>query len=235
MKVAKSLGVDPQTFLYASMTSRNFEELRTSFGNLTPLDKDADQQVIDVLYTTWFQNRTLESQLKDLLLEKGLIITPEIASQYQGSRLDSSEYGRVRDLQSEIDRLNKFATLTESAQVSEGLLSINLSDRLQLPESTVNTILNLPPDQRGWVPLISNPESFIENLVSFWRINDESARKMYSQIISSSPDLRKVFDGVKEEIAKSGAEEYRKEMGDPERKEKTEAEIRERTEFLLSI
>lgn len=235
MKISKRLGVDPQTFLYASMTSRNFDELRTNFGNLTPLEGDANQEVVDALYQEWSQNSTLEKQFKELLHQKGVTISPKTLSQYNHSRLSSPEHTRVRDLHYEVDRLNGFASVTESSQVEEDALRNTLRDRLQLPDSTIEVILAFPRDASGEVPLTNIPEDFVKGFVSFWRINDESARNTYSQVLASSPAIRDAFEKLKDDIAKRGAEEYRKEMSNPDRKEKTESEIRERTNVLLSL
>jgi hypothetical protein len=89
IEVARQKGIDPQNFLYASMSSRNFAELKDNFAILAPLDK-IDQTGVAAFYSAWIANYRAASKVAELLERKKLTIPTNIVEEYGLSRILSA-------------------------------------------------------------------------------------------------------------------------------------------------
>lgn len=237
IEVAKQKGVDPQSFLYASMSSRNFAELKDGFATLTPLEK-IDQASIAALYTAWAGNYRAAPKVVELLERKKLTMPVNLVEEYGLGRMVSADLSSMGRIFSELENVKRFAGAVKIDSMDEqGLIEKAARARLPLPKETVDVILALPREQADNIPLGKSGEEFLESFVSFWSINQESARAAYKQIIDSSPAMRESFDKVREGIISKGAESYRGEFrsSDEERKQKVESEIQERTHLLMEL
>ena len=235
--VARQRGIDPQNFLYASMSSRNFAELKDGFATLTPLEK-IDQAGIAALYTAWAGNYRAAPKVVELLERKKLTIPTNLVEEYGKSRMVSADLTSMGRIISELKNVKRFAGAVGLDQIDErSLIEKAARARLPLPKETVDVILALPREQADNIPLGKSGEEFLGSFVSFWNINQESARAAYKQIIDSSPAMRESFDKVREGIISKGAESYRGEFrsSGEERKQKVESEIQERTKLLMEL
>ena len=237
VEVARQKGVDSQDFLYASMTSRNFTELKDTFATLTPLDT-VDPQSVAELYSAWADNYRAASKVAELLERKGLAIPAYLIEEYGISRMIPPQITSMNKIFSEVENLKRFAAAVKTGTIDEqGLIERVARAKLPLPKETIDIILGLTREQMGHIPLGESGEEFLKSLISIWRINEESARAAYKQIIDSSPVMRGSFNKIRDEIISRGTEEYRSEFksGDGERKRKTESEIAERIRLLMEL
>ena len=236
IEVAKQKGFDPQTFLYASMSSRNFAELKDGFTTLTPLDK-VDQESIAALYSAWSSNYRASTKVAELLERKKVTIPPNLVEEYGLGRMVSPNLTSMGGIFSELESLKRFANVVNIDSIDERVLIEKIARaRLPLPKETVEAIITLPREQAKDIPLGKPGEEFLESFVSFWNIDQESARAVYKLVINSSPVMRAAFEKVKGTINENGAKSYRDEFKASEsRKQQTESEIQERTRLLMEL
>lgn len=239
VKVARQNGVDPQNFLYASMSSRNFAELKDTFATLTPLEK-IDQQSVAGLYSAWEFAYMAAPKVAELLERKGLAIPANLIEEYGLSRIVSDDTKSIGAIIFEVKQLKKFAGAVKIDAIDEqGLVEKAARAKLPLSKETVDAILGLPHEQLNSIPipLGKSGEEFLGSVVSFRSINQESARAAYRQIIDSSPAMREAFNKIREVIISKGAESYRRKFrsSDEARKQKVESEIQERTRLLMEL
>ncbi len=237
IEVAKQKGVNPQTFLYASMSSRNFTELKDSFATLTPLEK-IDQESVAALYSAWAGNYRAAPKVAELLERKKIVIPVNLVEEYGLSRMMSPDLTSMGRIFSELEEVKRFADAVKIESIGEeSLIEKVARARLPLPKETVDAILALSREQTKDIPLGKSGEEFLESFVSFWRINQESARATYRQIIDSSPALREVFNKVRDGIISRGAKSYRVEMrsNNEEVKQRVESEVQKRTQLLTEL
>ena len=237
IEVAKQKGVDPQSFLYASMSSRNFAELKDGFAILTPLEK-IDQESVAALYTAWAGNYRAAPKIVELLERKKLTIPANLIEEYGLSRMISTDVTSMGKIFSELENIKRFAGAVKLDSIGEqAMVEKAARAKLPLPKETIDVVLALPREQANNIPLGKSGEEFLESFISFWNINQESARGAYKQIIDSSPAMRESFDKVREGIISKGAESYRGEFksSGEERKQKVESEIQERTQLLMEL
>lgn len=237
VEVARQRGVDPQSFLYASMSSRNFAELKDGFAALTPLDK-IDQESVAALYSAWAGNYKAAPKVAELLERKKLTIPAHLLEEYGLSRMVSTDVTSMSGIFSELDNVKRFAGAVKLDSIDEqSLIEKAARARLPLPKETVDVILALSREQIDNIPLGKSGGEFLDSFVSFWDINQESARAIYKQIIDSLPAMREAFNKVREGIISKGTELYRAEFrsSDEERKQQIESEIQERTRLLIEL
>lgn len=237
IEVAKQKGIDPQIFLYACMSSRNFAELKDRFATLTPLEK-IDQESVAALYSAWSDNYRATPKVAELLERKELAIPANLIEEYGLNRIVSADITSMDGIFSEVENLRRFAGAVKIDAIDErGLVEKAARTRLPLPKETVDVILGLPREQLNDIPLGKSGEEFLESVISFWCIDQESARVAYKKIIDSSSILRETFDQVRDRIISKGAESNRGEFrsSDEARKQKIESEIQERTQLLMEL
>jgi hypothetical protein len=237
IEVAKQKGVDPQNFLYACMSSRNFKELKDSFSDLTPIDK-IDQDGVAALYSAWARNCRAAPKVVELLERKKLTISANLIEEYGLSRMTSSDVTSMGGIFSELENIKRFARAVNLDSIDEqAMLEKAAQAKLPLPKETIDVILALPPEQAKDIPLGKSGEEFLKSFISFWSIDLESARAAYKKIIYSSPAMRESFEKVRERIISEGAKSYRDEFGssDEQRRQKVEAEILKRTRLLREL
>ncbi len=237
VEVARQKGIDPQNFLYASMSSRNFAELKDDFATLTPLEK-IDQDDVAAIYSAWAGNYRAAPKIVELLKRKKLTIPDNLIEEYGLSRMISTDVTSMGRIFSEMENIKRFAGTVKLDSIDEqAMVEKAARAKLSLPKETIDVVLALPREQVNNIPLGKSGEEFLESFVSFWSINQESARAAYKQIIDSSPTMRESFDKVRERVISEGAESYRDEFksSDDERKQKVESEIQERTRLLMEL
>ena len=234
VEVARQKGIDPQNFLYASMSSRNFAELKDEFATLTPLEK-MDQDSVAALYLTWASNSTATPKIVELLERKKLTVPANLVEEYALSQIRMPDVTSMDSVISKLESLKRFATAVTQDKFDEKKLIEKVArERLPLPEETIDAILTLPQERLRDIPLDKSAEEFLESFVSFWSINQESAWLAYKTIINSSPEMREAFNKVREEIIKKGAEIYRRERKSSDQ-ETVESEIQKRTGLLMEL
>ncbi len=237
IELARQKGVDPQNFLYASMSSRNFAELKDTFTTLTPLEK-VDQQSIAGLYSAWSDNCRAAPKVAELLERKGLAVPANLIEEFGLSRMVSANTTSMGRIFSEVESLKRFAGAVKTDGIDEqGLVEKVAREKLPLPKETVDVILGLPREQLNNIPLGKSVEQFLWSVVSFWSINQESDRAAYKQILDSSPAMREAFNKIRDEIISEGAESYRGEFrsSDEGRKQTVELEIQKRTRLIMGL
>lgn len=237
IEFARQKGVDPQDFLYASMSSKNFAELKDTFTILTPLE-NVDQQAVAGLYYAWSDNHRVAPKVAELLKRKGLAVPVDLIEEFGLSRMVSADTTSMGKIFSEVESLKRFAEAVETDAIDDqGLIEKAARSKLPLPNETINVILGLPREQLNNIPLDKSGEDFLESVVSFWDINQQSAQVTYNKILDSAPAMREAFNKIKDKIISQGAESYRREFrsSDEERKQKIESEIKERTNLLMEL
>ncbi len=235
--VVQQLGIDSQIFLYASMSSRNFAELKDAFTLLTPLE-NVDQQSVAALYTTWSRNYRALSKIIDLLERKNIVISASIIEEFGLSRMMSFDTTSMGGIFYEIKKLQKFAGVFTKGSIDEQRLVEQVAHvKLPLPKETVDCILKLPLEQLNDIPLGRSGEEFLNLVISFWSIHEESTRDTYKQIINSSPTMREAFHNIRDNIIKEGSESYRTEFNptDETKKQQIESEIQKRAKLIMEL
>jgi len=238
INVAKQKNVDPQNFLYACMTSKNFSELKNNFAILTPLDK-IDAESIAILYSVWSKTDSrVASKITEFLEKKNLSTPINLVEEYGLNYMISSDLTSMDQVFSKIKKIKEFARVIGSGFINEQrLLEKVAQTRLPLPKETIGVILSLPSEQSKFIPLDKSGEDFLKSFISFWRINQDSVRAVYKRIINSSFVMRDAFEKVRVEIANKGAESYRREFRstDEERNKQIESEIQKRIQLLMEL
>jgi len=234
IEFARQKGVDPQNFLYASMSSRNFTELKNTFAALTPLEK-VDLQSIAGLYSAWFNNYRAAPKVAELLERKELKVPANLIEEFGLSRMVSANTHSMGKIFSELENLKRFAeTVNINIIDDQGLIERAARAKLPLPKETVDVILKLPRDQLNYFPLDKSGEEFLKSVVSFWNIDQESATTVYKQIINSSPVMREAFNKIRDNIISEGAKSYREEFKSSDQNE-IEREIAERIRLMKEL
>lgn len=92
-------------------------------------------------------------------------------------------------------------------------------------------------EQLNDIPLGKSGEEFLNLVISFWNIYEESTRDTYKQIINSSPTMREAFYNIQDNIIKEGSESYRREFNptDETKKQRIEFEIQERIKLIMEL
>ncbi|MBI1953479.1 MAG: methyltransferase domain-containing protein [Candidatus Omnitrophica bacterium] len=221
MEIAEQLGIPRSAFLYASMTARNFSELKRLFAELTPLRKLEDLEACGLLYAAWEKLRyeaDVSKSIGDLLREKGLRVDPALAQAFAIHHLRSDEksFQRLGELDEELGRIEKvFAAFGSRLPSREGVLEAVFETRLPLPLETRQTIRTFSLGERTGIPLGLKPEDFLTSLVSFLLIDDPATGnrfRIYQAIVRSSPVMLAAFRKVQDEIIRKGSQAYRIEM-----------------------
>ncbi|MBI3620134.1 hypothetical protein HY214_03270 [Candidatus Roizmanbacteria bacterium] len=216
IEIAKGKDVDPQEFLYASMSARSFAELKDGFVDLTPLDK-IDSGGVAALYSAWTGDNTFfgtyykeRPQVVELLRRKKLTVPALLIEEFGVKHIASAAITSMERIFSEIRYVKKFADVIGADSVNEEqLLEKAIRSRLPLPKETVDVILSLPHEQIIRVPLNKSGEEFLQSFIVFGRINEESERAVYQQVINSSPVMRQAFEQARERIISRGTELWR--------------------------
>lgn len=241
MELARSKGIDLSTFLYPAMTSRGFKELNTNILELTPVDEQVQANTVNTIYDMWGKKDMLLPNIKAVLKAKKSTISPIVMKEVALTRLANFEVNStLRDLQYIANDLAQFSeTLTTESLSANSLLIQTLSGKLPFPDETIVNILNLPQQIRDAIPITDNPEKFIRSFVSMWRVEDEAFRTAYSQLINTSPEMRKTFDKLKDElIAKDGdiiKRDFGYESGDDDKKTKIDDDVQRKADLLRSL
>lgn len=234
----KKNNIHPQSFLYASMSSRNFTELKNNFTTLTPLEK-IDIQSVQELYDIYSHRYGKASKIVELIERKGLAVSGKVIEEAGLNYILSNQNIRsMGEVFSKIKNLKRFANEVTSDIIDEdGLLNKIAQVKLPLPKETIDVILKFSPEHLNTIPLGISGKEFLKSVVSYWNIQNESAYAMYKQILESSPVMREAFSQIRDEIITNGAESYRNEFqsSDDEKKQQVEAEIAKRTRLLMEL
>ena len=217
--------------------SLSIHQAKDSFSALTPIDK-IDQDGVAALYSAWVGNYRAAPKVAELLERKKLTIPTNLIEEYGQRRMVSADLTSMGRIISELKNVKRFAGAVGLDQIDErSLIEKAARARLPLPKETVDVILALPREQADNIPLGKSGEEFLGSFVSFWNINQESARAAYKQIIDSSPVMREVFNKVREGIINKGVESYRGEFrsSSHDRKQQVESEIQERIRRLMEL
>lgn len=237
IEVAKQKGIDPQIFLYACMSSRNFAELKDKFTDLTPLE-EMNCDTVAVLYSAWVNSYASSQKVNELLERKKLTVTVNLVQEYWLSRMIKTDLTYMSDIISELENVKRFAAALKLDKLDEQRLIEQVARaRLPFPKEIVDTLLSLPNEQLNYIPLNKSGEEFLELFVSFWNITEESVRAAIKKILDMLPDMRKAFNNIRDKIIRRGAELYRNEFkySDGERRQEVETEIQERIRLLMEL
>lgn len=235
IEIARNKGVNSQTFLYGSMTSRNFAELKDKFTELVPIEGILDQASVASLYVAWVRNDAAGSKLPEFLERKKATVSLSVLTEYGVRRLVAPELTSIGQLYSELDKLKKFADTVKIDTIDDrSILERAVKTRLPLPQETVDKLLTLSRERADNIPLDKSGEEFMESVMSFsfWDIKQEVARNTYRETIASAPSMRKAWNRVRDKIIAKGAKEYRLELGS---RKQVASEIQERTRLLMEL
>lgn len=247
IQLAKKLGVDRSIFLYPTMTSRSFRDLKDKFLELVPLEEQVDVSALDAIYSIWTNRRSLSSSIQEVLEEKNSKISPElireIALQHLSSpgRKSGGDFYILGDFRSVAESMEEFskAMEAEGVAVANELMEVRLRGEFPFPDEVLKQVLNLPKELTENIPVVVDPEVLLTNYMSLWRIDQEGQFDVYSQLINSSPQMKAAFEKIKDHIIAEGEEGYKNEMGyeraDEERKRKIDQELQRKVELFKSL
>jgi hypothetical protein len=244
LKMAQQMGADPQSFLIAPMSSRNFGELAGKFTDLVPIHA-IGMNTINAMYSAWANKDVSfvmgENEIglvTDFLSRKKLTVPAEELGAFELVRILSDGVSTMQTAMNELEQMSKFREGLQLPQADRtGLLEQLIRHHLPYPPETVRSIAALPDSLLGSVYFqAESAEDFFRAFISFWNANDEETVAAYKKIVDSSPEMRSAYNAVKAEIIQHGEEDYRSENGQSESKRvRVEQEIRERSTVLMGI
>lgn len=240
-EIAHKKGVDPSLFLYPTMTSRNFSELKENLLELTPIEKSIQLDTVSKIYDVWKERGlSLESSVKDVLRKKGVIIPTDIMHEFAIKRLQDikyrGEFPALRDFQNVLDELIRFSS--PEVLSTNHLLAETLSGKLPFSDKIIKEILDMPRKISEDIPIINDPSKFIETFISLWGMKEER-RAINSLLINATPEMRQAFDKLKDEIIardeKGIRNEFNYDGADEAKKERIDADIKKRIDLLRTL
>lgn len=239
--IGRRLGVEPDGFAFGALSARNFDEFTQNFLDLVPTEGVKPGKLIDDLYSIWSSRRAYEQPVVDFIHRDRINITPESVISFSNARIQNyqPEYGGTATLAGLIDA-------SEHLRNFAGHLGVDLPDisnavfataqsRMSLPAETITVLLSWPDPELMWTSLDRTPEEFIRSHVNIFAVRDEESVNLIRQLISSSPQMRQLFDSLRENLIEEGTKNYIQEMGGPGRAERVKVELEKRVAILRTL
>ncbi|MBU1124174.1 hypothetical protein KJ652_06355 [Patescibacteria group bacterium] len=196
VQYGKAKGVTEDTFLYAAMFSRNFDEFEKNCINLLQLSDNPKD--LKILFNLRYRNTTA---CKSILEQKGISVDRNTFLQFSSSTMSADNIETFGQLTRKVDEVLEFGKEIGADVCERKTLITHSSARSRLPVSdeTFQAALNLPRELQYNVPLGVSLEALIDEFFRF-RTNDTEP-EIYANFINSSSELQSIF--------KANANKYR--------------------------
>jgi hypothetical protein len=237
MKIAANRGIDAQSFLYPVMTSGSFAELKKNILKLTPVDEQISPDDAIGIFDLWSESSNSRDIVTQILKEKHVTISVDTMREVA---LRLPRFG-IRELRAQISKLAEFnSTLGNESLETDDLLMQALKGKLPFPDNVIQDIIRMPDEVVALIPISLDLETIVRDLLLTRPFKGEGRRTAYARLINATPEIRVVFDKLREKsIARDRRriepDNYDYSMADDVGKRVIEEHIKEREEFLNSF
>jgi len=200
IEIAKQKKVDPQIFLYAAMSSRNFKELKSKFSTLTPLEK-IDQENIALFHTVWVQNKDMgigSNVIREFLKIKKIPIPKDIKNlikDYARIKMKTAHSGFLAEAIEIFNSVNKFSKEVFGLEnvIEDRDWKEVVREKLKfLPAETVEAILLLPFKVSKYIFFANSFEDFLNRFISTLDFKKRKIKKFLKKLSILQPLSRRL-------------------------------------------
>ncbi|MBF0522705.1 MAG: tetratricopeptide repeat protein [Candidatus Omnitrophica bacterium] len=214
MEIASARGVPASDFIYPVARASNFKELQNGVLALVPVKPAGDIDFLKVVLTRLLGNTRDYANLREavdaFMVQRHVKFSDEdllkAVKELMSIVIFSDAYGLngIVDLMSRsIDAF--FGKTFSSAQIASAVIPFQ--------ESSVEKVLSVASQSNLSLSAgTKSQEEFVQKFFNYLKVADAETRKAYNEILANCPDIREVFDKVKEDMIAKGEEEYRQEL-----------------------